>query len=212
MLADERCTRRDERALTAQCTSQHLGGRAGRVETRSAEVDVASQRFGERREMGLHDVPDDIDFDTEVPVDEDVAQAPDAAGDVPMRVCDLCREVLHGFADDLQVAPDRVLSHLHHAHISFKRGEISLASFDGLENIGDAVRRVSAHSATASMSAEAEIGRLSSWTGKERQQALSREASCPPRCFSNVEPELRTAFRHLSPSQRIGAHWLVGSF
>lgn len=92
MLADERCTRRDERALTAQCKSQHLGGRAGRVETRSAEVDVASQRFGERREMGLHDVPDDIDFDTEVPVDEDVAQAPDAAGDVPMRVSDLCRE------------------------------------------------------------------------------------------------------------------------
>lgn len=69
--------------------------------------------------------------------------------------------MVHDFADDLQVALDRVLCHLHHAGIAFEGGDIALASFDGLENIGDAPRRVSTHRVTESTSTDAEIGRLS---------------------------------------------------
>src|SRR5699024_8358547 len=119
--------------------------------------------------------------------DEDVAEAPDLRPrDTRMRIGDLRGEMVHGFADDLQIALDRVPRHLHHALIGFKGGDISLASFDGLETIGDALSRASAHSATASMSAESEIGRLSSWTGNTSTSSRPNSAR-----VSSISPEAR---------------------
>lgn len=108
-------------------------------------------------------IEDNVNVDPEVLVDEDVPEAADLRpGDLRVHIRDLRRQVVHGLADDLQVALDRILCHLHYACVSVECGGIPLAPLDGLESIIDALRWVAAHNVTASTSAEAETGRLSS--------------------------------------------------
>lgn len=82
--------------------------------------------------------------------------------DLRVRPGDLLREMVHGFTDDLQIAFDRVLSHLHEIRIVRESSDVSLASLDGDENIRDALGGLGVHNTSASASADAEIGRLSS--------------------------------------------------
>lgn len=113
--------------------------------------------------MGLDDVADNFDVDPEVLVDQDVPEATDLRpGNVRVRSGDLLREVVDGFADNLQIAFDRVLRHLRQITIANQQGDVSVAPLNGLKYVIDALGSTAPHSANASTSAEAEIGRLSS--------------------------------------------------
>ena len=112
--------------------------------------------------MRLDDIPDDLEINSEVLVHKDVAEATDLRpGDLRVRTGDFFGKVVHGFTNDLQVALDGIFRHLPVGAV-VKCLHIALATFDSFENILDAARGISAHSATASASADAETGRLSS--------------------------------------------------
>jgi hypothetical protein len=58
---------------------------------------------------GLDDFTDSVRIDPEALVDEDVAKATDLRpGDLRVRTGDVLGEMVHGFADDLRIAIDRV--------------------------------------------------------------------------------------------------------
>src|SRR5690625_4986268 len=150
---------------------------------------MAPQRLGERREVRLHDIADDLRVDSEVLVDEDVAESSDLRPrDTRVSIDDLRRKVVHGFADGLQVAFDRIPCHPHQVSVGIvtENGDVSLTSLDRLEYISDALGRTATHNATASASADVEIGRLSSWTGK--MSISSRPNSSR---VSSMSPEAR---------------------
>ncbi|MCK1802595.1 hypothetical protein MTQ12_05940 [Brevibacterium sp. R8603A2] len=119
---------------------------------------MAPQCFGERREVCFHDIAEDLDVDSEVLVDEDVAESSDLRPrDTWVSIDDLRRKVVHGFADDLQVAFDRILLHPHQVGVGLvaENRHVPLASLDRIEYIGDALGRTATQSATASAGAEA---------------------------------------------------------
>lgn len=123
---------------------------------------ITPQRFSERRQVRLNDIPDDLEVDSEVLVHKDVAEATDLwPGDLRVRTGDFFWKVVHGFTDDLQVALNCIFRHLP-VRAVIERLHVALTTFDGLENVLDAPRGVSTHNATASASAEVETGRLSS--------------------------------------------------
>ena len=93
-----------------------------------------------------------------------------------MRTSDLCREMVHRFADDLKVAFDRVLCHFQLVRVAVKNRDMAPAPLNRLENMRDALGWVAAHNATASMSAEAETGRLRSWTGNTSMSSRPNSA------------------------------------
>lgn len=74
---------------------------------------MTPQRVSERREMSLHDIADDVRVDAEVLVHEDVAKASDLRpGNLRVRTGDAIGKMDDCFADDLQIALDRILRHL----------------------------------------------------------------------------------------------------
>ena len=119
---------------------------------------MAPQRLGKRREVRLHDIADDLGVDSEELVDEDATESSDLRPrDTRVSIDDLRRKMLHGFADDLQVAFDRILRHPHQVGVGLvtESRDVPLASLDRIEYIGDALGRTAAQSATASAGAEA---------------------------------------------------------
>ena len=83
--------------------------------------------------MSLHDIADDVHIDSELLVDEDVSEAPDLRPrNLRVRIGDLLGKMLHRFADDLQVALDRILCHLHDVRVTVQSSNIAPASLDGL--------------------------------------------------------------------------------
>lgn len=104
---------------------------------------MTPQRLGERWEMGVDDIADNIDVDSEVLMNENVVEASDLRpGDLRVGVGDLHREVVCSFADDLQVALDRILGHVHDVTITVESGDIPTASLDSHQNIGNALAGV----------------------------------------------------------------------
>lgn len=97
--------------------------------------------------------------------------------DLWMRVSDLRREMDDGLTDDLQVSLDGVFGHVNEvAILAGQRREVAVASVDRLEDVGDPLLGPASHSATASTSADSEIGCLSNCTGK--MSMSSRPNSC----------------------------------
>src|SRR5699024_4698013 len=86
----------------------------------------------------------------------------------------------------LQIALDRILCHLGNIRVTVQCGDIALAALDGLKRVNYAPRRVAAHSATASASADAETGRLSSWTGNTSMSSPPNSAR-----VSSIRPDAR---------------------
>lgn len=113
--------------------------------------------------MSLDDITDYVDVDTEVLVHQDVAKAPDLRPrDLRVHAGDLIGKMVHGLADELEIALDRILGHLRDVSLAVQRSNILPASLNCLKRISDALRRTATHSGTASASAETETGRLSS--------------------------------------------------
>jgi len=137
--------------------------------------------------MGFDDIANDAPVDPEVLMDEDVAEAPDLRPrDLRVRTGDLFGKMVHGLTDDLAVALDRILCHLHDLTLGIKSDDVPLATFDRLENIIDSLSGAAGHSATASTSAEVEIGRLSNWNGNTSMSSRPNSAR-----VSSIRPEAR---------------------
>lgn len=130
---------------------------------KSSGVHVSTQRGRQGRGVLLHDIEDNVAIHTEILMDENVAETADLRPrDLRVYPSDLVGEMIHSFPDDLQVALDGVLGHLRIGRVNTKGFGISGTAVDRLEHIVNALRRVAPHSSTASTSADAEIGRLSS--------------------------------------------------
>ena len=148
---------------------------------------MRAQCLSQLRQVGLNHIPDDGNINPEVLVHKDVAETSDLRPrDLRVRTNDLRREVVQSFANDLQVALNRILGHLNDVRVAVKRHHIALASFDGLQCISDALLRCTTHSATASASAESDAGLLSSWTGK-----MSTSSRPNSNRVSSISPEAR---------------------
>ncbi|CAM3980135.1 hypothetical protein TSOC111612_23770 [Tsukamurella ocularis] len=110
------------------------------------------------------DVPDNIAIDSEVLMHQDVPETPDLRpGNLRTCACDVGREVVYGFSDDLEIALDGILRHVGEIVCSaVENRDEALAALDRPQYVRDALPHFSAHRATASARAEAETGRLSS--------------------------------------------------
>lgn len=118
--------------------------------------------------MRVYHVTNRGDIHPEVLVHEDISESADLRpGDLGMRVGELVREVVRCLADDLEIPFDGILCHVDEVRIvAVESVDVLLAAFDRLQDVSDALFDAAAHRATASVSADSEIGRLRSWTGK----------------------------------------------
>lgn len=110
--------------------------------------------------MHLNDFANGIHIDAEIPVHEDTSEASDLRpGNLWVCVGELSGKMVRCFADDLEVPFDGVFCHVNEVRIvAGERVEVSLASFDRLQDDRAALFDVSAHNATASAIADSEIG------------------------------------------------------
>nr|WP_258070591.1 hypothetical protein [Pseudoclavibacter sp. AY1F1] len=119
--------------------------------------------------MTQDDVANCLKINTEILVDENVAQAADLRPwNLRVRVDGLSRQVLRCLTEDLQIPLEGFGRHVEIDLLAvaiLEHTDVPRAPIDGLEDVGDSLASASTHRGTASASVASETGRLRSWRG-----------------------------------------------